>query len=329
MISFKLVRPTYAVVLAALLFAGCASTGSLGTVPPPPASASPSVDPGGPDLTPGPSGGPSDSPSPSDQPSGEPSSSESPSPSSSPGSTVVVRAYFLFDGAPGVAGLVPTLRNVPSTTAVARAAMGVLLGGPVQRPGATTLSTAIPAGTSLLDLSVSGGTATVNLSHEFESDGASASARRRLAQVVYTLTQFTSIRSVLFQVEGQTVTTFGSEGVVLDGPQARADFVDVLPSIFVDRAAYGAAISDPARITGSADVFEATFLVAILDGAGHQLVEQQAMATCGSGCRGTFDISVAYHVTKAQWGVLRAYDRSAKDGSPQDVREYPVWLTPG
>jgi Immunoglobulin-like domain of bacterial spore germination len=116
---------------------------------------------------------------------------------------------------------------------------------------------------------------------------------------------------------------------VLDGPQTRADFVDLLPSMFVDRPAFGAASGNPARITGSADVFEATFRIAILDGAGRTLADQQVMATCGSGCRGTFDVTVSYKVAKAQWGTLRVYDPSEKDGSPQDIRDYPVWLTPG
>jgi hypothetical protein len=52
------------------------------------------------------------------------------------------------------------------------------------------------------------------------------------------------------------------------------------------------------------------------------------MATCGTGCRGTFDVTIAYDVAKAQWGTLRVWDGSAKDGSPENVREYPVWLTP-
>jgi hypothetical protein len=52
------------------------------------------------------------------------------------------------------------------------------------------------------------------------------------------------------------------------------------------------------------------------------------MATCGTGCRGTFDVSLEYGVAKGQWGTLHAYDPSAKDGSPQDIRDYPVWLTP-
>jgi germination protein M len=202
-------------ILLAMAVSACSPTGSLGTVPTAPPSSIPSVEPGGPDITPGSSVEPSSSPV-VGGPSSEPSSG--PSQSSAPTQTVVVRAYFVLGGGVGVEGLVPTLRNVPATSAVARAAMGVLLDGPQQRDGAGTLSSAIPPGTKLLGLSIRNGTATVDLSREFESGGGSASAQRRLGQVVYTLTQFSTVRSVLFQVEGRTVTTFGSEGVVLDGP---------------------------------------------------------------------------------------------------------------
>jgi hypothetical protein len=145
---------------------------------------------------------------------------------------------------------------------------------------------------------------------------------------VYTLTQFPSVKSVLFQVEGREVHAFGGEGAVLDGPVSRSDYASVLPSIFVDRPAWGAALGNPGRVTGDADVFEATFRITLLDGSGKQLVDQQAMATCGTGCRGTFDATIHYDVPKAGYGTLRVWDGSAKDGSPQDVREYPVWLTP-
>jgi hypothetical protein len=145
---------------------------------------------------------------------------------------------------------------------------------------------------------------------------------------VYTLTQFSTVRSVLFQVEGRTVTTFGAEGIVLDGPQTRADFVDLLPSVFVDRPAYGAAIGNPARITGNANVFEATFMVSILDAGGRTIAETFVMADCGTGCRGDFAATVEYDVPRAQWGTLRVWVSSAQDGSPEDVRDYPVWLTP-
>ena len=77
---------------------------------------------------------------------------------------------------------------------------------------------------SLLGVSIRNGVATVDLSTEFDSGGGTASMEYRLAQVVYTLTQYSTVRSVVFQVEGQTVTVFGSEGIVLDGPVGRADY---------------------------------------------------------------------------------------------------------
>lgn len=207
--------------------------------------------------------------------------------------------------------------------------MDALLAGPTaNEAGDRTITTAIPDGTRLLGVSVKTGVATVDLSTEFDSDGATASMRYRLAQVVYTLTQFTTVRSVVFQVEGQTVTVFGSTGIVLAGPVERADYYDQLPSIFVDRPAYRAALENPGRVAGNADVFEATFRVALLDATGKTLLDEQVLATCGTGCRGTFDTSLTYTVAKGQYGTLRVYDLSAKDGTRQDVRDYPVWLTP-
>jgi hypothetical protein len=241
---------------------------------------------------------------------------------------MVVRAYYVLDGDAGVEGLVPTLRVVPKSAGVARAAMTALLDPEDILDQYDQLSTAIPAGSRLLGISIKDGVATVDLSSEFASGGGSASSSFRLGQVVYTLTQFSTVRAVLFQVEGRTVTTFGAEGIVLDGPQARADFEEQLPSIFVDRPAFGAAAGNPARIAGSANVFEATFRIALLDHSGKVLVDQRAMATCGTGCRGTFDVTLRYDVPRAHWGTLRTYFGSAVDGSPEDIRDYPVWLTP-
>jgi germination protein M len=136
------------------------------------------------------------------------------------------------------------------------------------------------------------------------------------------------VQSVVFQIEGQTRSVFSNEGVVLDGPVGRADYVQLLPAIWVDRPAYGAAIGNPAHVTGNADVFEATFRISILDGSGKVIADQQVMATCGTGCRGTFDTTIAYSVSKAQYGTLHVYEPSAKDGSPVNVRDYRVWLTP-
>ena len=313
----------------AIVAAACSTSGGLGQVPTTPPTGAPSIESGPPDETPAPSVSPSptESGGPSASPSSGPSGSASPS---TPVEIMVIRAYYVMNGPVGVAGLMPTLRVVPKTAGVARAAMDALLDGSKILDKYPQISTAIPAGTKLLGISIKNSVATVDLSREFESGGGSASAFNRLGQVVYTLTQFSTVRSVLFQVEGETVTTFGSEGIVLEGPQARTDFRDQLPTIFVDRPAFGAAAGNPVRVGGNADVFEATFRIAVLDAAGKVLTDRQAMATCGGGCepRGTFDATMQYDVPKAQWGTLRVYYGSAKDGSPQDIRDYPVWLTP-
>ena len=329
------IRTALSLIAVIALVAACSgSTGGLGSVPTSPPTAS--AEPTSPDLTPGPSAsaGASEEPTePSDEPSGAPDPSTAPSTPVStpaPSGTMIVRAYFVLGGEVGVVGLVPVLREVPKSTAVARAAMTALLAGPTNtEAGDRQVSTAIPDGTTLLGVSAKNGVATVNLSTEYDSGGGSASMQFRLAQVVYTLTQFSTIKSVIFQIDGETVTVFGGEGIVLDGPVGRADFTNELPAIFVDRPAFGAAFASGGRVAGNANVFEATFRVAVLDAAGKQLADERVMATCGTGCRGTFSTTVSYSVGKAQWGTLRAYEPSAQDGTPVNVRDYPVWLTPG
>jgi hypothetical protein len=306
------------------LVAACGgSSGPLGSVPAPSATAEPSVAQGSPDVTPAPSDEPSSEPSGSP---GLPTSSPTPTPSSA--GTTIVRAYFWLGGLPGSEGLVAVLREIPATKGVATAAVNALLAGPTDGESKREISSAVPDGSQLLGLSIADGVATVDVSAEFESGGGSASVLTRLGQMVYTLTQFPTVKSVVFQIEGVTSKTFSSEGVVLDKPVTRADYVDLLPAIWVDRPAFNAAIGNPAHVTGNANVFEATFRIAILDASGKTLTDVQAMASCGTGCRGTFDVTIPYTVSKGQYGTLRVYDPSEKDGSPESIRDYRVWLTP-
>jgi germination protein M len=322
--------PVIAVLLAtvAIVVGACgSSSGPLGSVPPASSGPEPSVAQGSPDVTPSdePSVAPTD---PSEAPSGSSKPGSSGSPTPPPAGKTIVRAYFWLGGLEGSAGLVAVLREVPATKSVATAAVNAVLAGPTSGEAGRSITTAIPDGSQLLGLSIDGGVATVDLSSEFESGGGSASVLTRLGQMVYTLTQFPTVKSVVFEIESVRKTVFSSEGVVLDKPATRADYVALLPAIWVDRPAFNAAIGNPAHVTGNADVFEATFRIAILDGAGTSLADEQVMASCGSGCRGTFDTSIAYTVSKGQYGTLRAYNPSARDGSPESIRDYRVWLTP-
>jgi germination protein M len=252
---------------------------------------------------------------------------------------MIVRAYFILAGARRSEGLVPALREVPRTRAVATAAMNQLLAGPsaAERAASRPVTTAVPPGTRLLGLSIDAGIATVDLSGEFGSGGGSASTLGRLGQVVYTLTQFPTVDRVAFRVDGRPVTVFGSEGIVLEGPVGRMDdprfgqtmFENVLPSIFVDRPAWGAALESGTQVTGSANTFEAHFTFALLNAGGRVLDEGPVMATCGSGCRGTFEFAVRYTVSRAQWGTLRVIEGDESGQTAGTARDYPVWLTPG
>jgi germination protein M len=240
-----------------------------------------------------------------------------------------VRAYFYLGGEPGSDGLVPVEREVPGDDPRAGALAALLAGPTATESGDRTITSAVPAGTRLLALLVADGVATVDLSHEFETGGGSLSMFARLGQVVFTLTQFDDIEAVAFKIEGQRVSVFGGEGIVLDHPQTRADSEGVLPAIFVDAPAYAAALGNPGRVAGTASVFEARFRITLLDAAGRTIADVPATATCGTGCRGEFDVTVPYEVDRAQIGTLRAWDGSMKDGRPANVREYPIGLVPG
>ncbi len=239
-----------------------------------------------------------------------------------PAGITIVRAYFMLGSLTDNPGLVPVLRTVPETKAVARAAMTALLAGPAgdELEGSPAMYSAIPAGTQLLGISIADGVATVNLSGEYLGAVAGFQGGTANAQVVYTLTQFPTVKLVRIEVDGQA----------RGGALGRSDFqlVGILPAIFVDRPAWGAAAGNPARVGGIANVFEATFRVQVRDGNGTVVADQQVMASCGTGCWGTFQADVPYAVARAQYGTLRVFDLSARDGSVENLTEYKVWLTP-
>ena len=308
-------RPWLVSIAIVLFVAACAAgSGDLGGVatPPPTGGSSPDVPTAVPTAA-------------ASSPITSPVTLPDATPSGSPVGTTTVRTYFFLGSFTDNAGLAPVERDIPKTQAVGAASIEALLAGPIEPELETSpaMYTSIPEGTRFLGLQISSGVATVNLSSEFEAGGDSISVSGRIAQVVYTLTQFPTVDGVRFEFDG-----LQPKGAFI-GAFSRADYTAFLPAIFVDRPAWGGTLGAPARVTGMANVFEATFRIAILDTSGTVLVDQRAMATCGSGCWGTFDVTLSYHVAKAQSGTLRVYDRSAKDGSPENVTEYPVTLTPG
>jgi len=253
-------------------------------------------------------------------PTGGASSTPSGSPSAG---TTTYNLYFIRQGKLGVAQ-----RTVSKTQQVGAAAMQDLLKGPSPDEQSAGLSTDIPSATQYLGLTIANKVATVNLSGNFSSGGDNASQTARLAQVVFTLTQFSTVDQVSFQLDGKPVTSFGSAGITLDHPVARADYEDVTPAILVESPAIGDTVTSPVRLTGSANTFEAAFTIDILDSNGNLLQEQHATATSGTGTRGTFDVTVPFSVAQQQSGKIVVFEVSAKDGSKTNVVEIPVTLSP-
>ena len=253
--------------------------------------------------------------------------------SAGPQGVLDAAAYFFVDQtSPGWEGgpyLIPVSRSVSASDPYPEI-VSMLVDGPNAEEAAQTpaFATAIPVGTALHGVTVTGGVATVDLSAEFTSGGGSASMIGRVAQIVYTLTRFEEIDGVRFLIDGTPTTVFGGEGVTVSDPSTRADFSDVLPAVMIESPAWNGAAGNPAVITGTANVFEAVVSLALVDDDGLIRWEGTTMATCGTGCRGDWTVTIPYTVDEAQWGSIIVWEASAMDGSQNNVREHRIWLTP-
>lgn len=203
-------------------------------------------------------------------------------------------------------------------------AMKALLAGPMASERSGALTTAIPTGTTVNGLVIRDGLATVDLSKSYESGGGSLSMRARVAQVVFTLTQFPTVQRVSFALDGKPVTTLGGEGVSVAKPQTRADWESFSPAVLVESTRWGGDVKSPLRVTGSANVFEAVFYLEVRSPKGTVLVRQRVQATSGSGTRGTFDVTLKWTGSDPGSGELRAFVYSAKDGSREEIVSIPV-----
>ncbi len=257
-----------------------------------------------------------------------------PDPGAGDGSDVAeVRLYFIAPGGGNEARAEPFLvaveRELPSTPQIAHAALRALIEGPTDADEALIddVSNAVPGETLLLGVTIDDRVATVDLSREFESGGGSFSMFSRLAQVVYTATQFPTVDAVRFALDGEPVTVFSGEGIVLDAPVSRDDYLDLLPGVFIDTPPAGAEVSSPLRITGTAAVFEGTFQYRLEAADGTVLAEGFSTSENGVGW-GDIDSTIRFDIGTRQEGALTVWERSARDGSVQSERTTPLTLLP-
>ncbi|MBQ0994257.1 GerMN domain-containing protein [Micromonospora sp. H61] len=291
------VGPGVSALVAALLLGGCGTPRS-GDLGPAPTAPPPSVAPTDrPERTPTRAAAPT--PPPTNRPPGPPPAASTGTRRPDP---VTIELWYVRAGL-----LVPTRRTRPATVATSRLALTELAAGPSSPEAAAGMITLLPTGVEVTRIADEVATLRV------PSVGDPSTRRLREAQVVWTLTQFPSVRQVR-----------------LDGaaPVDRADYADLLPPIVVTGPIPGERVSAPLVVTGTATVFEATVSVRVLDAAGREVATGFGTASCGSGCRGGYRVVVGWRPVREQKGTVEVYEVSAENGARIKTMAVPVVLAP-
>ncbi len=131
--------------------------------------------------------------------------------------------YFVSIGADGSVNRMAVKRELSKSDSPLTDAIKALLAGPV--PSEKNAMSLIPSGSKLIGASVKDGVATLNFneSFSFNSYGVEGSIAQ-LMQIVYTATEFSTVKSVQFLIEGEKKEYLGSEGQWIGSPLARNSF---------------------------------------------------------------------------------------------------------
>lgn len=116
-------------------------------------------------------------------------------------------------------------RALPKSASPMSDALQALFASPTVAERKQGLRTLVPPETKLRSAWIKDGIAFINVSEEFQFnqygiDGSLA----QLAQVVFTATEFSTVQSVQFLIEGQKRDYLGAEGVWIGTPLSRASF---------------------------------------------------------------------------------------------------------
>jgi germination protein M len=199
---------------------------------------------------------------------------------------------------------------------VLRAALTALLDGPTAAERTGGFDTAVPAATELLDIAVADGQATVDVSASYGTGGGSLSMQARVAQVVFTTTQFPTVDRVLLRMDGAPVEALGGEGLDLVAPQSRAmTDRNVTGAVLIDAPAPGTVVHSPFTVTGEGDVYEAQFPIEVWSGG--RKVGGVAPVSAGAwGSWAPFEVTVSVDASPGPIELV-AYDEGGCGTDPE------------
>lgn len=139
--------------------------------------------------------------------------------------TTTASLYFVVVDSDGSIVRKVVKRKLPKTDSPLTNAINALLAGPTLEETNKNCMTLIPEGTKLLGASVKNGVATLNFNENFEFNTIGVEGYiGQLMQIVYTSTEFSTVKSVQFLIEGQHKDYLGSEGQWIGSPLARSSF---------------------------------------------------------------------------------------------------------
>jgi len=135
------------------------------------------------------------------------------------------KLYFVYIGEDGVVSRKVITRVVEKNDSPLVTNINLLLKGPDSSEVNKGYKTLIPPGTRLLSAYVRDGVAFLNFNEEFEFNRIGVDGYlAQLMQIVYTATEFSTVKSVQFLIDGQKKEYLGSEGVWIGSPLSRTSF---------------------------------------------------------------------------------------------------------
>ncbi len=232
-----------------------------------------------------------------------------------------VQVYYFFDGYPTEPGpwMVAVLSAGEDSIEVA---LSTLLEGVEATDAEKGLSSAIPEGTRLLGVTVADGVAAIDFSREFESGGGSLSVLGRVAQVVYTATRFDGVEAVVFLIEGTPIDVLSGEGLIVEEPQTRAGYRDLIPAILIEEPSWGSKVGERLTISGLARTESGTISYTIVDADGLLVAEGEIPTTPEEWSDFQTEVEISPTATSGMGSII--VFEVADDGSQRHVLQYPL-----
>lgn len=229
----------------------------------------------------------------------------------------------------GNPALIPLWTQVPDPTGMLSSAANFTDVLPLIDLGPSGFANAIPTDVRVLSVSLPKNAVVEVEMNEAFLDGAGGLLAdfTMLNQLIYTLTATSpsvdNSDSVLFLVDGEPVTQFGTEGLDLSDPVNRQTFIDNLAPIFL-----ASPITEGEHVyivDGLANTYEATVNVRVVDTTSGEVTHEEfTTATCGTGCWGGFGVGIATELVTPGKSAIQLLTYSPEDGSAQDIITIPI-----